>query len=322
MKKIINKTKALGRLLKSLNNFLYHFLRYFRYSAWIDHENDPVKREYHVVKIYHSLEKSMSYKIRKVGSGWKDAFELLTLLEIANKKNNALYGEMTAKGVLKSFLLIDGNLKSDNAAKISRRINSLSYPSVDDVGVKLLSLKDFEKGTLRSPEDFFHSRYSLREFSPNIISDEVIRRVISLALKTPSVCNRQPWHVYATHDDEVIRTALALQNGNRGFGHNVPNLAIVCADLRAFMASAEPYQHWIDGGLFSMSIVYALHSMGIASCCLNWSVNPSEDKKLRKVLNLNPNHSVIMMIAFGLPNENNKVCVSSRRSIDEVLTYL
>src|SRR3546814_1994141 len=72
-------------------------------------------------------------------------------------------------------------------------------------------------------------------------------------------------------DLEIIDRALSLQNGNRGFGHEIPCLLILCTDLSAFDTAGERYQHWIDGGMFSMSLVWALHALGYSSCCLNWS---------------------------------------------------
>jgi hypothetical protein len=88
------------------------------------------------------------------------------------------------------------------------------------------------------------------------------------------------------------------------------------------MAGQEHYQHWIDGGMFSMSVVYALHSLGVASCCLNWSQSPTNDKLLRSRLDIKDNHSIIMMLAVGLPNDNNNVCISARRPISEIYSTL
>jgi nitroreductase len=141
-------------------------------------------------------------------------------------------------------------------------------------------------------------------------------------MKTPSVCNRQAWHVYHITDASIKEKALRYQSGNRGFGENIPNLMIVTTDLRAFMPGQEHYQHWIDGGLFSMSIIYALHSLGVASCCLNWSQSPGNDKLLRSLIDIEPSHTVIMMLAVGWPDKKNNVCVSARRPLDEVYTRM
>lgn len=322
MQILANKIRAYGRPVKALSNFLYHFFRYVKYAAWHIKENEPQKREYNAVKIYHSLEKSMSYKARKLGSGWKDAFSLLKVLEYAHAEGNERHGEKNAKGVLEKFISIEGNYGTENQKYIAQKLKNLNFESHTDSGTQNWDIARFNKGKLEVPEDFFLTRYSLREFSDSIVTDEVVQRVLKLAIKTPSVCNRQPWHIYTTNKSEVIDKALSFQNGNRGFGHKVPNLAIICADLRAFMGAAETYQHWIDGGLFSMSTIYAFHALGVASCCLNWSANAKEDRELRKYLNINPNHSVIMMLAYGYPEDCNTVCISNRRAINEIYSTL
>lgn len=143
-----------------------------------------------------------------------------------------------------------------------------------------------------------------------------------LAVKAPSACNRQPWKVYHTTDPHKRDAALALQAGNRGFGHKIPNLLIVTADLRAFMPGEERYQIWIDGGIFSMSLIQAFHSLGIGTCCLNWSVSPKRDKQLRKIFNIDPSQSVIMMLAAGYPRSENFVCASKRPSVETFLEEL
>src|SRR3546814_8739546 len=89
----------------------------------------------------------------------------------------------------------------------------------------------------------------------------------------------QASYVYCLQSREIIDRALSLQNGNRGFGHEIPCLLILCTDLSAFDTAGERYQHWIDGGMFSMSLVWALHALGYSSCCLNWSKTPSDGRK-------------------------------------------
>src|SRR3546814_4434684 len=44
-----------------------------------------------------------------------------------------------------------------------------------------------------------------------------------------------------------------------------------------------PYTTLFRSGMFSMSLVWALHALGYSSCCLNWSKTPSDDRKIRKM---------------------------------------
>lgn len=49
------------------------------------------------------------------------------------------------------------------------------------------------------------------------MSKELISRAVGLAMKSPSVCSRQAWHVYHIDDRALIDKALTFQNGNREF---------------------------------------------------------------------------------------------------------
>lgn len=320
----MNISKVICRSIATANGFLYDYLRFLKYSGWKENLNNADVRQYHAVKTYHSLEKSMSYKSGSSGHGWSTAFTLLNILKKADKAGNIGFHDKKGLEVLNEFVSLEENRGSDNAKRINNELNSLNITKIDSESssVKHYSQEEFNKGILDNPEDFFHSRYTLREFKQEAVDNSTIQRAISLAIKTPSVCNRQPWHVYYTSEKNVIDSVMKLQAGNRGFGHAVPNVMIVTADLTAFMPGKEHYQHWIDGGLISMSLIYAFHSLGIASCCLNWSQAPKGDMNLRKKLNIKDSHTVILILAFGWPDSENKVCVSERRSLESFSTNL
>lgn len=322
MRKIWKMIRPFGRLVKAFMGFCYDFRRFVSYGGWREDMHSINHRNYHLIKVYHALEKSMSFKFRKKDSGWVAANTVLDLLKIANRENSIGCHDRAAYIVLKSFIELPENNNTDKAIFIEGQLEEFDFQSSDICGAKKYGSKEFQKGILGNPEEFFFSRYSLREFSPSVVDEETIRRVVALAMKTPSVCNRQPWHIYHTAEAAVIEKALKYQAGNRGFGEKIPNLMIISTDLNAFMPGEEHYQHWIDGGLFSMSLIYALHSLGVASCCLNWSQSPHNDKLLRSVIDIKANHTVIMMLAFGFPCLENKVCVSARRPIDEIYSPL
>ncbi|MEZ4749488.1 MAG: nitroreductase family protein [Bdellovibrionota bacterium] len=118
---------------------------------------------------------------------------------------------------------------------------------------------------------------------------------------------------------QFIQAALAFQNGNRGFGHGVTRLLLVTSDSRAFFSIRERRQGWIDGGMFSMSLVYALHSLGLVTCCLNLCVDRLVEKDLKDCLDLQEYEKPIMMIAVGHPVEKYRVTASVRKPNAEIL---
>jgi nitroreductase len=191
-----------------------------------------------------------------------------------------------------------------------------------DGGLAIVTSKGIIQRSSINSEDFFFSRHSVRQFRDVPVSKELIEAAVRLAGKTPSVCNRQSGRAYFTTDKETIAKALSFQNGNRGFGHTVPALFVICSEFAIFEKVAERNQGWIDGGLFAMSLVYALHSLGLGSCMLNWSVLTKRDNALRAAFDIPGSHGVICMLAVGhLPNEF-VVAQSPRRPVEDFLRPL
>ncbi len=161
----------------------------------------------------------------------------------------------------------------------------------------------------------------MRQFSPEPVPAEAVTSAVRLAQRTPSVCNRQAWrvHVYSSPADRerVLRT----QDGNAGFGHQAAHVLLVTADARAYVTSGERHQAYVDGGMFAMSLVYALQSEGIASCCLNLCNYFFQDMAVHRACRVPPSELPVMMIAIGYPPSEFQVAASPRLHVDEVLSW-
>jgi nitroreductase len=166
------------------------------------------------------------------------------------------------------------------------------------------------------------ARHSVRNFEATPVEGDLIRNAVDLALRAPSVCNRQAWRVYALTSSDAIARALTAQNGNSGFGHQLQMLLVVACDLTRFLTIGERNQGWIDGGMFSMMLVLALHSHGLGTCCLNLSLDCQQDMRLREVVPIADHESPVMMIAVGHMPESLSVAQSRRRPVADVLTWV
>ena len=165
------------------------------------------------------------------------------------------------------------------------------------------------------------SRASVRDMNPDRVPDRtLIQQAVETALRSPSVCNRQTARVHVFTGDAAQRT-LALQSGNRGFGHKIPMVIIVTSDLRFFTGTVERYQGWIDGGMFSMLLLLALHAIGLGAVSLNWSVNNAKDLALRKTAAIPEYERIMMLIGCGYPNEQCRIPVSTRRNPEEIISW-
>lgn len=168
---------------------------------------------------------------------------------------------------------------------------------------------------------FAASRVSCREFDPSkAVEDGTLTRAVQIALRAPSVCNRQAWRVHAYCQRDKIDQLLEYQNGNTGFGDRIPCLLVITVDLECFEGTIERYQAWIEGGMFGMMMLLALHSLRIGAIPLNWDVMPSQDRGLRAVGEIPDSETIIMLMGAGHPSEHMLVPVSQRRSVDEIFT--
>src|SRR3546814_5180755 len=91
-------------------------------------------------------------------------------------------------------------------------------------GIREISADHLASGRLPNPQNFFRTRASVRDYSSAPVPSAVIEEAVELALHSPSVCNRQASYVYCLQSRAIIDRALSLQNGNRGFGHEIPCL--------------------------------------------------------------------------------------------------
>jgi nitroreductase len=188
-------------------------------------------------------------------------------------------------------------------------------------GVHRLTARQVQESACRSLESFFRSRHSIRHFGRAAVPLETVEKAVSMAIFSPSVCNRGSWrvHVYSQPGDKAA--VLAHQSGNRGFGDQAAHVLVVTSDLQSFASPGERNQCWVDGGMFAMSLVYALHSLGVGTCCLNFCVERRTEVALRACAGIPDSEAVIMMIAVGSLPDEFAVAQSPRRSLGEVLAF-
>lgn len=166
--------------------------------------------------------------------------------------------------------------------------------------------------------ELIERRHAIRSYSEQPVTREELEEAITMSLRTPSVCNRQPARVRIFTDAKQISEALKIQGGFGGYDAP-PALMLITADLQAFMGSNERNEGYVDGGLFSMSLLYALESCGLAACPLNTMFFQETDRRTRVLLHVPENEVFIMYISVGHFRETSRICRSQRFGLDRIL---
>lgn len=330
LKKLSHLLKMSLRFLRASFCFLYDFYRYLRFSGFRENLNETALREFAAVKTYHSLEKSLSFRNRSKNSGWRAANDVYALIEIAMAQRSIGFQDAAACRVLETFVRDPLLADHHEAVALLPKIESLLRSPELATSLNQLESANRNFGALtlgsHSPvpktpppgEHFFASRKSIRTYLDEAVPESIFMQAVERAMYAPSACNRQPWAIYFTDSSEVRDLALSFQDGNRGFGHEVPGLAVIAVDTRAYISGVERTAHLVDGSIFATALIYALHSLGVGSCCLNWNADPRADAALRRTIAIRPEHSVVMMLAYGYPDPGGKVCASPRRPAQEI----
>lgn len=311
-------------LTQLVSNYTYDFLRFSKESAVDGRANTQTKLRALITMDYHRIEKGLSLKEPRVRFGPAVIERLLSNLSKYQETYKLDETGLVALNALSAYCNFNRE-QGVNDEQLQQALTALrttiSNPECtsDRGGVIQVTRQQILEAAQLDLQSFFESRYSIRQFAPGEVEISLIEKAVVMAQKTPSVCNRQSSKVYVFSTDEDKQKVLSYQNGNRGFGDQASKVLIVTSDLQHFVSVGERNQGWIDGGMFAMSLVYALHALGLGTCCLNWSVERHADRALREAAQISNSEAIIMMIAVGHIPDELKVAQSPRKKIDEVL---
>lgn len=315
--------RGLRGRVRLLAAYRYDWSSYQRHAGMFRPHAAPVI-EARLLKAYHRIEKGLALPAPRPGFGRDAVAEVLDCVERYTRQFGATAHTMRALNTLDEYVRFNRALGVD-VGWMEPRLRALASAQgrADTEGGTLATTRaQIHAASRIDLEAFFAHRYSVRKFSGEPVDDALIERAVRMAKKTPSVCNRESGCVFVASDPARKAALLALQNGNSGFGDSADRILVITSRMDSFLSVGERNQCWIDGGLFAMSLIYALHSLGLGSCCLNWSVEPALDRALKRAAGIPDDHAVIMLLAVGHLPEQLLVAQSPRRDLHDVLHLL
>ncbi|WP_371369248.1 nitroreductase family protein [Pseudomonas sp. QL9] len=318
------RIKAYINLAIFIPNYTYDSVRFAMFSGTLNPKKNQARLEASILKEAHRIEKGLSLSKPKPRFGIKVIQNLAYLLLIHKKKfnNPELYelsiNTLTAYSHFHKTINEDTSWIDSVTHELKHALNFQGTPPLPG-GTISICKSEINSRAKSNFLELANSRHSIRQFTKNAIPDETIKEAVEIALKTPSVCNRQTAKVYSFSKTDDKKRILSLQNGNTGFGDQASHILIVTSKLACFEGASERNQAFVDGGLMAMSLVYALHYLGVGTCFLNWSSTANRNIKLHKVSGIPHDEIIITLIAAGEMPERLLVAESPRKSLEEIL---
>lgn len=213
-----------------------------------------------------------------------------------------------------------------------------SHPVIDKARSRFLSLKpafqceiscvpykrDLNHPPSVSYEDLLalaDRRRSVRWYLQERVPRELIDKAISVASLSPSACNRQPFEFRVFDDPGLVQQVASLPLGTKGFSENIPVIVVVVGKLRAYFSERDRHLIYIDGALASMTLMYALETLGLSSCALNWPDIGCLEREMSRLLGLEPDERVVMLMSVGYPDPDGMVACSQKKDLEVLRRY-
>lgn len=271
----------------------------------------------------HAIEKGLAMANPRVGFGEQKIEDLLNVLNSYRKCFGDIQFLNHSIPVLESYFNFNIENQYSNQIlfeKFNKLKQTLKVNPCYRGGTINLSKNYITANSQINFDEFINSRYSIRDFSDDPIDEKLIINALQISRKTPSSCNRQAWKVHVFRDKIKKKELLEFQ-GNRGFIDQIDTAIIVSCSLNSFFIH-ERHQAYIDGGLYAMTLIYALHSQGLGTIPLTMAMTSSKMNIFYKKFNIEKELVPILIIGVGNLKENFKVALSERKNIEEYVKFI
>ncbi|HOP47872.1 MAG TPA: nitroreductase family protein [Desulfobacteraceae bacterium] len=265
----------------------------------------------------HRIEKGLSQK------NLKDTFAEDYILDTVNYlaqsnylKNSDKIEVAWGKSVLSQyFLRCSHTVAIAKAYTIFKKLSpkndlSIMYPYPEKDRPKLaVEYKDMYQLALR--------RRSIRQYIDKVVEVDVIEKAMKVAALSPSACNRQSFRFLFYNDKHTVNKISNIPGGIDCY--KVPSIIVVVGIYRGYFDERDHNVPVIDASLTAMAFIFGLETLGLSSVCVNWPALPDCDEAIRKVIHLEDDEFIVMLIGVGYPDPEGKIPYSAKRDISELL---
>lgn len=319
MNNILSKVwNVIARCADFLYTYTYWAIRDIRYGMLCRDKDDLLNR---LLVAGHIIEKGITMPNRRLGFGQGVIRLVISLCDKCIRKYGNDYDQLQlALDDLDEYLRIhkeqNVSLPQDIVDNIERLVK---YKKNQGKECEEYSKEEFFRKT-NSFKDFAESRHTSRWYNGKLAPNDLLMKAVKLAMTAPSACNRQSVRVKIAEGESKDKI-VELQNGNRGFGDKIGQMIVITSNQKAWSYNFRT-SAYLDGGIFVMNLLYALHYYGICACTLNAHLTIKQQNKVRQIINADNSELIIAFIAIGMPTEKMMIAKSSRVSLDNILSFV
>lgn len=149
-------------------------------------------------------------------------------------------------------------------------------------------------------KDVLLKRRSVRKFTEEPVSDEMIEELLHAAMSGPSACNKKPWEFYVVTSEDKLEE---LKGASKFTKFSSKLAIVVCGNLsRALPLHMANY--WIqDCSAATENILLRVTDLGLGAVWCGIHPQKSAEERVRKMLDIPKTQIPLNVIFIGHPDQ-------------------
>lgn len=149
-------------------------------------------------------------------------------------------------------------------------------------------------------KDALLKRRSVRKFTDQMVSDELIDELMHAAMSGPSACNVKPWEFYVVKDPEKIAL---LKKATRYSNMDSKLIIVVVGNIRLLPRILAPY--WVqDCSAATENILLRATDLGLGAVWCGVYPGEKQMQTVSEILDLKDKQIPLNIIHVGYPAES------------------
>jgi nitroreductase len=143
------------------------------------------------------------------------------------------------------------------------------------------------------------TRRSMRKYTAQQVSDEIVTRLLQAGMAAPSAANEQPWHFVVIKERSILNEVPSFHPNS----HMLKEAALailVCEDPSLEVVKGRGM---LDCSAATQNILLAAHALGLGAVWLG--IYPVEERMagMRKLLHIPAQVIPVALVSIGYPDE-------------------
>ena len=147
-------------------------------------------------------------------------------------------------------------------------------------------------------KDVLLKRRSVRKFTHEDVSNEIIEELLHAGMSGPSACNRCPWEFFVITNKEILNS---LKDSSRFTKIDATLAFVICGNLK-YALPKDMAEYWVqDCSAATENILLRATDLGLGAVWCGIYPQKRAVEKVKELLNLEDNLIPLNIIYIGYP---------------------